>query len=229
MKKTIVSLLFTLCLPLFLEGKSTNNLQRVKKEPSLLMPTVATFSTLGLGFALWTQVNPRISLFEEVSFARYARNITQAPRWDHDRMEFNFWGHPAWGAETYLLARNQGFNWFVSFLFSTGASVMWEYGFEAFAERPSFQDLILTPVIGAAIGEIRFQVRKYFQALHRARPFWLSGVMIVALDPVDSFVGLFRLKDPRVEQKVSLQVDLNPKLDADKIVFEPKVQLNYFF
>jgi multisubunit Na+/H+ antiporter MnhG subunit len=32
-------------------------------------------------------------------------------------------------------------------------STQWEYVFEAVAERPSIQDLIITPVVGSLLGE----------------------------------------------------------------------------
>jgi len=41
-----------------------------------------------------------------------------------------------------------------SFIFSAIQSCLWEYVFEAVAEQPSIQDLIITPVVGAPLGEL---------------------------------------------------------------------------
>ena len=52
------------------------------------------------------------------------------------------------------MARNDGLEPFDSFLYSLFISTfVWEYGYEAFAEIPSIQDLISTPVIGSFMGE----------------------------------------------------------------------------
>jgi hypothetical protein len=73
---------------------------------------------------------------------------------DKDDFFNNYIGHPVSGAWYYNMARNLGFDEFYSFLFSGFVSTfIWEYGYEAFAEIPSIQDLIATPVVGAVIGE----------------------------------------------------------------------------
>jgi hypothetical protein len=75
------------------------------------------------------------------------------PVWDTDHWFHNYIGHPYGGSVYYNTVRCQGANKGQSFLFSTALSVQWEYLFEAVAEQPSIQDLIITPIFGSLLGE----------------------------------------------------------------------------
>jgi hypothetical protein len=89
---------------------------------------------------------------------KWVENVTSAPVWDGDDWLLNYVGHPYQGAIYYVVARHSGFDWKGAFLYSTFCSTfIWEYGFEAFAETPSIQDLIITPVTGAVLGELLLQ------------------------------------------------------------------------
>ncbi len=77
-------------------------------------------------------------------------------RWDGDSLAVNVVGHGLLGSELYLRARQCHFGWFGSFAFAAGASAVWEFGFEANGTRPSLQDLIYTPLMGLAFGELRY-------------------------------------------------------------------------
>ncbi len=87
--------------------------------------------------------------------SKWRDNVRQGPVWDKDDLFLNYVTHPYWGAVYYMQARNAGYGRFGSFMFSTIMSTFfWEYGIEAFAEVPSIQDLIVTPVAGSLIGEV---------------------------------------------------------------------------
>lgn len=91
-------------------------------------------------------------------FAEYKDNLKRGPVWDKDDKFFNYIAHPAAGAAYYTLSRHNGKSPLESFGYSVAMSTFfWEYGFEAFAEIPSIQDLIITPVFGAILGEIAYQ------------------------------------------------------------------------
>ncbi|GGF96734.1 MULTISPECIES: DUF3943 domain-containing protein [Cysteiniphilum] len=84
-------------------------------------------------------------------------NVSSGPVWDNDKWYINYIGHPYAGAIYYMAARDSGFGEFESFLYSAFISTFfWEYGVEAFAEVPSIQDLIVTPVGGWLLGEYAF-------------------------------------------------------------------------
>lgn len=95
---------------------------------------------------------------EEKSLSqRWKDHVSTAPVWDNDNWFINYVGHPVSGAWYYTMARNDGLSIqesaIVSVLMST---FVWEYGYEAFAEVPSIQDLIFTPLFGSILGEGMF-------------------------------------------------------------------------
>jgi hypothetical protein len=85
------------------------------------------------------------------------RAWTTPPVWDKDEWVINYIGHPLSGAVYYNALRSQGATRLQSFLFSTVQSTFWEYAVEAIAERPSIQDLVITPIVGSVIGELSHQ------------------------------------------------------------------------
>ncbi len=88
-------------------------------------------------------------------------NVSQAPVWDKDDIFLNYVTHPYAGGIYYMGARSAGANAAYSFLYSFALSTFfWEYGLEAFAERPSIQDLIVTPVAGAVVGEFFYKSKR---------------------------------------------------------------------
>ncbi len=92
---------------------------------------------------------------------KYKSHVAAGPVVDEDDWAVNYIGHPLSGAAYYTLVRHQGFTRTESFMFSVCMSTFfWEYGLEAFAEIPSLQDLIITPVIGSLFGEIFYQAQK---------------------------------------------------------------------
>jgi hypothetical protein len=98
----------------------------------------------------WSPEQKELGNFQE----KWLDNIQEGPVIDKDDFFINYIGHPVSGAYYYTVARNDGYGWFESFLYSFFVSTfIWEYGYEALAEVPSTQDLISTPVVGAFMGE----------------------------------------------------------------------------
>ena len=83
----------------------------------------------------------------------FKRSFSALPVWDHDDWALNYIGHPIAGSYYYNALRSQNANRFHSFLFSTAQSFIWEYFIEGMAERPSIQDIFVTPVVGSLLGE----------------------------------------------------------------------------
>lgn len=118
----------------------------------------------------------------------------EGPEWDHDKFYFNYLLHPYAGAVYFMAARSCGFNFWQSLLYCTIISdVGWEYGVEAFMERPSYQDLFITPLVGSAIGEGFYRLKRHL--VHNDYRLLGSPVVgnIVAflIDPVNEVVGIF--------------------------------------
>ena len=84
-------------------------------------------------------------------FESWKDNVSEAV-WDEDEWSVNYIGHPYFGAAYYIRARERGYDRTSSFWYSTILSTTYEYGIEAMFENPSIQDLIVTPVLGSALG-----------------------------------------------------------------------------
>jgi len=88
----------------------------------------------------------------------WKENIQAGPVWDDDGVFFNWIAHPWAGGVYYMAARGSGFKRWESFSYSFLMSTLfWEFGVEAVAEVPSWQDIIVTPVIGSLVGEQFFK------------------------------------------------------------------------
>jgi hypothetical protein len=79
--------------------------------------------------------------------------------------------------------RNRDYGPIESFLFATAVSVGWEYLFEAWVERPSTQDLLVTSPIGSLQGELRFQMRR---RIARWNPSVGRNALLILVDPVEA-------------------------------------------
>lgn len=120
-------------------------------------------STIGILYLLpesITKWDPEEANNDNLS-QKWRDNISDGPVIDEDEFAINYIGHPVSGAIYYSMARNDGFDPFESFMFSfIMSSFVWESGYEAFAEIPSIQDLISTPIVGALMGEYMFYLEK---------------------------------------------------------------------
>jgi len=94
--------------------------------------------------------------FSHVGPASWKYNINKGWEWDSDRFGINFIGHPYTGSMYFNAARSQGYNYLQSIPFAIGGSLMWEYFGET--TRPSYNDVINTPVNGAFLGEIFYRL-----------------------------------------------------------------------
>lgn len=128
-------------------------------------------------------------------FKRWWKHVKEGPVWDGDNAIFNYVLHPYAGAAYYMGARSCGFNCLGSFLYSFCISTFfWEYGFEAFNEIPSVQDLIITPVVGSLLGEGFYLVKRHIVS----KGYRLFGSRILGyiaaflVDPLNECIGYFR-------------------------------------
>lgn len=80
---------------------------------------------------------------------------------DQNHFGTNFIGHPLGGSGYYVSARMNHLSAFESFAFALGGSLVWEY-FGEITERVSFNDMVVTPWAGVAIGEATAQLGTFF-------------------------------------------------------------------
>jgi hypothetical protein len=119
----------------------------------VMLSTIGALSLMPESITNWSGAK----LKEKSLLTRWSEHVSSGPVWDDDAWAINYIGHPVSGAYYYTMARNDGMSAYESAAFSTLMSTFfWEYGYEAFSETPSIQDIILTPLIGSLLGEQLF-------------------------------------------------------------------------
>lgn len=117
----------------------------------------------------------------------YRDGFTRAPVLDDDAWYYNYALHPWAGSEYFLVARNRDCTFWQSLAYSALLSTFYEYGPENAIQQPSLNDLLVTPIAGALLGEWRYSLRNKL----RADPTSVPGARywIVLLDPLDISIG----------------------------------------
>lgn len=147
-------------------------------------------------------------------------NVREGPVWDRDVWYINYIGHPYFGGVYYQVARKSGYRQWDSFVYSFLMSTFyWEYGLEAFAEVPSIQDLIVTPVGGWLWGEWSYQKEKEIR--QRGGTVWGSetwgDISLFLLDPVDAIgVGINKLMGREVVKAGTAWIAAQPLTSVDQ-------------
>ena len=120
---------------------------------------------------------------EDYSFSKWVTNVRN-PVWDEDEWYVNYILHPYWGAAYYVRARERGFERTHSFWYSFLLSTMYEFGLEALFEPVSYQDLVVTPVAGALLGEFVFTpIRERIRAKSGELD-WSDKTVLILTDPL---------------------------------------------
>jgi len=123
------------------------------------------------------------------SYGKWRYNVTH-PHGDKDDAFVNYVLHPYWGAAYYIRARERGLDRWQSFGYSALLSLMYEFGAEALFERVSYQDVVITPLVGWLVGEYLFSpIRESIQS----KPGELDTMDKVALiitDPLGALNGV---------------------------------------
>ena len=139
----------------------------------------------------WTEEQRRFKNFGR----NWVKHVSSSPVFDRDPLAVNYVGHPWGGAGYYCMARQTGLTPKESFVYAMIESTfVWEYGFEALAERPSVQDLFVTPAIGTIIGELKYRKIQAIEA--NGGMFWGSktygSIAIALLSPYNAIVEATR-------------------------------------
>lgn len=117
-----------------------------------------------------------------IRLEKFKFNISN-PVIDQDKLEINYIMHPYWGATYYTRARERGLSRTDSFLISALWSTLFEYGGEAFFEPVSVQDMFVTPIAGALIGEYWFApLREHIRDNSDGEDGWDKTLMVIT-DP----------------------------------------------
>jgi Domain of unknown function (DUF3943) len=126
--------------------------QKVLRGAGLVVSAHAL--TVGLLFV----IPERTSNWDRSALGDFGGHFIEAfqkpPVIDGDKWYINYLGHPYQGAYYYNAYRSQGAKFWQASLFCIGHSMMWEYLVESGFERPSIQDMIVTPIAGSLLGEL---------------------------------------------------------------------------
>ena len=116
----------------------------------------AAGETFGFNMGLWAFDRfIQKGHFAYISMNTIRENFRHGFEWDNDHLSTNMFAHPYNGSLFYNAGRSNGFNFWQSELFAIGGSAMWEMFMEC--EYPSTNDIIATPIGGAAIGEVLYR------------------------------------------------------------------------
>lgn len=161
------------------------NFEKLKKDTgSLFILAGVTATTLYLlpGSSTGWDKDDETSIFQ-----KWENNVKSGPAWDQDSPMYNYVGHVYAGGAYYILARNANYSPLESFWYTFVISTFfWEYGVEAFAEPPSMQDLVITPVFGSILGEGFYTLQNHIldnDGMLFDSKFWGSATMMF-IDPM---------------------------------------------
>lgn len=147
---------------------------------------------------LWPRQTTNYAAADERGWNSWRQHVTH-PRWDHDRAVVNYVLHPYWGAAYYTRARSRGLDHGAAFWFSALLSTIFEFGAEAVVEPVSYQDLVVTPLVGTWLGEhLLWPLRQRILARPGA-PNWLERMVLLLTDPLGTInLGVDRLSTGQV-------------------------------
>ncbi len=116
----------------------------------------ASIETAGFNIGLWAfDRYIQKGHFAYISWSTIKENFRHGFEWDDDHLSTNMFAHPYNGSIFFNAGRSNGFNFWQSELFAIGGSAMWEMCMER--EYPSTNDIIATPIGGAALGEVFYR------------------------------------------------------------------------
>ncbi|MGZ3754520.1 MAG: DUF3943 domain-containing protein [Mucilaginibacter sp.] len=205
-------------------GDLLNDDKKLNPKYPLWKPVVGV-----IGTNLFTWSLDRFALnadFSHIGPSTWKYNIQKGWEWDSDRFGINFIGHPYTGSMYFNAARSQGYNYWESIPFAVGGSLMWEY----FGEntRPSYNDVINTPINGAFLGEIFYRLSSnILDDRTRGSDRVFREIFAGLIDPERGLNRLlqgksFRHTTKEVYQKEPLNVTLFAgihKINTDKALF----------
>lgn len=170
----------------------------------------------------------RAEFYHVPLWTRWRKHVLKkGPEWDHDNPMFNFVLHPYSGAAYFMAARSCGFSFWGSMLYSACIStIAWEFGIEAFMERPSYQDIFITPLVGSVMGEGFFRIKRYLVANNYClfgSPV-LGNIVAFLVDPVNEVVGLIGGNPARRAAKArQIQIQSAPVITGRTLGFNLSV------
>jgi hypothetical protein len=158
--------------------------------------TVAELALLGVTASLPKKWTCWSANFVQDGINNFGEAYTKPPVWDTDHWFHNYLGHPYGGSAYYNAVRSRGATVPEAAFFTVLLSTQWEYIFEALAERPSIQDLVITPVAGSLLGELTHRTAL---RLKRNGTTPLERVALLVINPMHVLFAGFGEHPARIE------------------------------
>lgn len=160
----------------------------------LVVPAVAVMGVLWASpdnFSNWSD-DDKARSFDDLLDKWKENVIDEGPHWDSDDMLLNVVAHPYCGSAYYIHARHYGYSQVESLIYSFVVSTFfYEYGIEAFAENPSIQDILITPLGGFLLAELLLPLEK--QIIENNKKVLdsriLGALSLFFIDPIGHIVG----------------------------------------
>lgn len=176
--------------------------------------------------------------YSYISWKTIKENFRHGFEWDNDHLNTNMFAHPYNGSLYFNAGRSNGYNFWQSELFAISGSAMWELFMER--EYPSTNDIIATPIGGAALGEVFYRASDLILN-DRATGGERIGREVAAfiIDPMRGINRLVtgqawkkrsttgrRFGIPPISVEVSLGTRLLTMIENDGIRFGPVAEIN---
>jgi hypothetical protein len=126
-----------------------------------------------------------IDVTKAITLQKYRRTFTLPPVWDNDHWSWNYEVHPVMGSFSYLAYRNRQAHWLEAFAGAALNSAIYEYIIAGGTQQPSYNDLIVTPIVGSLLGEGIYQMKKKMLRDQHLK-LW-EKIAITVTDPFETF------------------------------------------
>lgn len=227
--------------PRYLQISTEPDFEYLKEQTytilGLSVVTVGLMTLLPESITKWDDDDRSVSNLGQ----KWLDNVKEGPVWDRDEHFLNYIMHPYFGGVYYTAARHAGYDEFDSFLYSAFLSTFfWEYGVEAFAEVPSWQDLFITPFFGSVVGELMFEAEQDIVA--SGGQVWgsdsMGSVTLFFLNPVghihgwvtDAWGGSASLSyssQPWFGNQEAAQFALDAGADYDQVFYGVELEISF--
>ena len=177
-------------------------------------PWIAALETFSINIGVWAFDRYVLNLdYSHISWKSWKNNIKNGWIWCPDTLGTSFFGHPYHGSQFFNSARSLGMNFWESIPFAVGGYLMWGYFMEN--DQPSKNDLIMTSLAGASLGEVEYRLSSHLQddtATGGGRT-WRE-ILAFVIDPVHGFNRLIygdtgRVSSTNRETSEALQGNLS--------------------
>jgi len=188
----------------------------------------ASFGAMGILYMLPSSFTNWDDDARKRPWKKWGKNVSREPVWDKDDFFLNYVTHPYFGAVYYMGARSAGAGAGYAFLYSFMLSTFfWEYGVEALAERPSIQDLIVTPGCGAILGEGFYLAKRHIKdnddELLGSRI--LGKTTMFLMDPITEITDW--IFEDKPETKQSMSFSSQPMISTHSIGYGLSMKFNF--